>query len=255
MRLGEEYDDTLRPAAAPQTATPGMFCNPCMAAGRAGRVAHRVIYKSGRPYGLCNDCYRARQEAGAAALRTLAAPSLKGRESSELARQVEALDDTVEDLDDHEELYEEEERPKKEGKVGAPRLDEEIIKKIVSEYEGGLAVSQIADRRGLTISAVYGRLRAGGAKMRSIGDKRGGRPAQAARLPRQPRPSSRALARVDHENGRGPLVPAEAPAAAAPERSNGAAHIRFRVIECEIGAGNETLTEGIRALTEALQRK
>jgi hypothetical protein len=39
-----------------------------------------------------------------------------------------------------------------------------------------------------------------------------------------------------------------------PTNGNGAGHIKFRVIEFEIDGGNDTLAEGIKALTTALQK-
>lgn len=95
-------------------------------------------------------------------------------------------------------------------------------------------------------AGIYTRLHKAG-----ISTKR--RPAKAARLPRAAKPSTSALARVS----RSPVERLTRKFQADPEEPNGRvppARIKFRVIECELSAGSDALTEGLRALTTALKQ-
>lgn len=95
----------MRPSVRLSTATPGTFCDDCTASGRVGRLAHRVIYKNGKPYGLCGDCYKARQEHPALK------PDPPPETSPERARQIEALEEDVEAIEDEERDEPAERRP------------------------------------------------------------------------------------------------------------------------------------------------
>lgn len=233
--MAELYDDTLRPAEFHTTATPGKFCQPCTAAGRVGRVAYRIILKHGKPVGYCNDCWKASQA--------------RRPEPAEDAR-TDLIDEAIENPEDLEGLEEEPERlethQKREVKV-MPKAIEVDIKQMVKDYRAGDSVKELCAKYGIKSPAgVYQRLHQAG-----ISTKR--RPAEAARLPRASKPSTAALARV----ARSPLGHRRPKFEADPEEPNGRApeaRIKFRVIECELSAGSDALTEGLRALTTALKQ-
>lgn len=232
--MAELYDDTLRPTEFHSPATPGKFCQPCTAAGRVGRLAHRIILKHGKPVGYCNDCWKASQA--------------RRPEPAEDAR-TDLIDEAIENPENLEGLEEPEEpetHRKREVKA-MPKAIEVDIKQMVKDYRAGDSVKDLCVRYGLKSPAgVYQRLHQAG-----ISTKR--RPAEAARLPRAPKPSTAALARV----ARSPLSHHRPKFEAEPEETNGratSARIKFRVIECELSAGSDALTEGLRALTTALKQ-
>lgn len=296
----EAYDDTLRPVERQTTATPGMFCNPCMAAGKVGILAHRVIIKNGKPWGLCKQCYEASR-----ALR----PEPEAIQCPQADLLDEAIEDPAFDLEASEEQHDSRtwSRQKKVVDVKAFRLDYQsglpwgnLIQKygsrtklyqvmrengiakrpdrfrppatehqrkigrdsvmrrkiqideaaLISDYKAGTPVKELSERYGLFASGVYARLKKAGVN----GTRK--RPAETARMPRQARPSARMLARVNRQADK--LTVAGDLPEVAPENQNGkgtAAHIRFRVVDCELGGNDATLAEGLRALTAALSKR
>lgn len=272
-RYGGEYDGVMeRRPAEPQTATPGLFCTPCTAAGKVGVRAHRTIVKGGKPFGMCSKCFQASlappaaprlgsfqdedEELGDAMRRrtpasasTAAPEEPKADEPEELPEEElrEGEDDPLED----DAIAPPPKRKKREGR-GMPHANQIEVDSVAlaKDFRAGMKMRELVVKYGMAAPTIYGRLKRAGVTRAN--------PASLARFQNQAKPSPRALARpasiVKAKGGRA-LAAAE-PATLAPSTSTGndSAHVRFRVVECEASADSGALTEAIRAFTQALSK-